>query len=297
MQVRANGITIEAEDFGPPGAEPVLLVMGLGMQMIAWPDELIAELRGRGLRVIRFDNRDIGLSQSFDHLGVPSVAWSALRYAMRLPVRAPYTLADMAADTVGVLDAFGLDRAHLVGVSMGGMIAQHVAANHPRRVRSLTLVMTTSGARHLPKPAPQVRRALLARPRGLDRAAAVEHMCRLLTMISSPGWPPDPQDLRRRVRTAVERAFHPAGVTRQLLAVVADGDRSRLLHHITAPTRVIHGADDPLVPAAAAKDLGEKIARAEVDLIAGMGHDLPVALMPRLAEAIARNAARAASVA
>jgi pimeloyl-ACP methyl ester carboxylesterase len=207
MRVVANGIGIEVDDAGPADGVPVLLVMGLAMQLVAWPDELLAELRQRGFRPIRFDNRDIGLSQWFDALGVPSVAWAALRYGLRLPVRAPYSLADMAADTVGVLDALGLPRVHLCGASMGGMIAQHVAAAHPGRVKSLTLMMTTSGARSLPPPAPAVRRALLQRPRADDPAGALALMQQLLTLIASPAYPPHPQALRRRIAASIERAY------------------------------------------------------------------------------------------
>jgi pimeloyl-ACP methyl ester carboxylesterase len=294
VRVVANGIGIEVDDAGPPDGEPLLLVMGLAMQLVAWPDELLDALRRRGFRPIRFDNRDIGLSQWFDALGVPSVAWAALRYGLRLPVRAPYSLADMAADTVGVLDALGLPRVHLCGASMGGMIAQHVAAAHPGRVKSLTLMMTTSGARSLPPPAPAVRRALLQRPRADDPAGALALMQQLLTLIASPAYPPHPQALRRRIAASIERAYHPAGATRQLLAVIADGDRSPLLRRIAAPTLVLHGRDDPLVRVAAAHDLVSKIAQAEIDVIPGWGHDLPPALMPRLADAIARHAERAA---
>ncbi len=293
MRVVANGIGIEVDDAGPADGAPVLLVMGLAMQLVAWPDELLAELRQRGLRPIRFDNRDIGRSQWLDHLGVPSVAWAGLRYGLRLPVRAPYTLADMAADTVGVIDALGLQRVHLCGVSMGGMIAQHVAAAHPQRVASLTLVMTTSGARALPPPAPAVRRALLQRPRPGDPDGALELMQQLLTLIASPAYPPDPVALRQRIAASIERAFHPAGATRQLLAVIADGDRTPLLPRIVAPTLVMHGRDDPLVRVAAAHDLVSKIAGARIEVVPGWGHDLPPALMPRLADAIAAHAARA----
>lgn len=294
MRVVANGIGIEVDDAGPPDGEPLLLVMGLAMQLVAWPDELLDALRRRGFRPIRFDNRDIGLSQWFDALGVPSVAWAALRYGLRLPVRAPYSLADMAADTVGVLDALGLPRVHLCGASMGGMIAQHVAAAHPGRVKSLTLMMTTSGARSLPPPAPAVRRALLQRPRADDPAGALALMQQLLTLIASPAYPPHPQALRRRIAASIERAYHPAGATRQLLAVIADGDRSPLLRRIAAPTLVLHGRDDPLVRVAAAHDLVRKIPDAGIEVIPGWGHDLPPALMPRLADAIARHAERAA---
>lgn len=292
MQVRANGISLEVDDAGPPGGEPLLLIMGLGMQLIAWPDELVADLQRRGFRVVRFDNRDIGLSQHFDHLGVPSLAWAAMRHTLRLRVHAPYSLADMAADCVGLLDALDIESAHVCGVSMGGMIAQHLAARHPRRVRSLALVMTSSGDRRLPQPRPTVQRAMLTRPPPGDKAAATEQLVRLVGLIGSPAYRTDPALVRERVRAAIDRAWHPDGATRQLLAIAADGDRSRLLKHITAPTRVVHGRDDPLVPVPAGHDLVSKIAHAVADIIPGMGHDLPLALMPRLAAAIAENAAR-----
>ena len=165
MRVVANGIAIEVDDQGLPDGEPLLLIMGLGMQLTGWPDELVQLLVSRGFRVLRFDNRDIGLSQYFDHLGLPNLALAGIRYSLRLPVRAPYGIADMASDASGVLDAMGIARAHVCGASMGGMIAQHLAARHPDRVKSLTLMMTTSSARRLPQPSLRVRRALISRPR------------------------------------------------------------------------------------------------------------------------------------
>jgi pimeloyl-ACP methyl ester carboxylesterase len=287
MQLSANGLQIEVDDRGPPGGEPVLLIMGLGMQLVAWPDELVDALVARGMRVIRFDNRDAGLSQGFDHLGVPHLGVAALRYLLRLPVRAPYAIADMAADALGVLDALGVAQAHVCGASMGGMIAQHLAAHHPRRVSRLTLMMTTSGSRRLPQPRAHIQRALLARPDGSDPEAVVAHLERLLHLIGSPGFRPDPQRLRERLRAAVARAWRPAGTARQLCAVVADGDRTPMLRLIQAPTTVIHGRDDPLVPAACGEDLAHRIAGARLELIAGMGHDLPLALVPRFVDAIA----------
>ncbi len=292
MQVVSNGIQIEVDVQGPQQGEPLLLIMGLGMQLIGWPDELVQMLVARGFRVIRHDNRDVGLSQGFDKLGVPNVAVAALRHRLRLRVRAPYQIADMAADALGVLDALGVQRAHVCGASMGGMIAQHIAAKHPSRVKSLTLIMTTSGARGLPQARPAARQALLSRPPAGDPEAYMMHTTRVLSVIGSPAYPPDPQRLRQRLQASYARAYRPAGTARQLLAVVADGDRSPLLRHITAPTRVIHGAADPLVPVHAAHDLVQKIAEAEADIIAGMGHDMPLPLIPRVAEGIARNAAR-----
>lgn len=293
MRLQANGIGLEVDDHGPVHGEPLVLVMGLGMQLVAWPDELVGDLVARGFRVIRLDNRDAGLSDGFDHLGVPNLAWAGMRYAMHLPVKAPYGLADMAADTLGVMDALGLGRVHLCGASMGGMIVQHLAARHPERVKSLALMMTTSGSRHLPQPGARVRMAMLSRPDGRDRAAIVRHLERLLAVIGSPGYPPEPQAMRRRLEAAVARAWRPKGTARQITAIVADGDRSPLLARIAAPTRVIHGREDPLVPVAAADDLVAKIRGAVLERIPGMGHDLPGVLLPGFAKSIAENAARA----
>lgn len=294
MKLRANGIAIEVDDQGPRDGAALLLIMGLGMPLLAWPDELVADLVARGLRVIRFDNRDAGLSQGFDALGVPKVWRAGLRYALHLPLRAPYSLRAMADDALGVLDALGIVRAHVCGASMGGMIAQHLAAHHPQRVASLTLIMTSSGARHLPQPRLALQRALLHRPRGSDTAAVVSHLEQLLDLIGSPAYRPAPSLQRQRLTAMVSRGWRPAGTLRQLLAVAADGDRSALLRQIRAPTLVIHGHDDPLLPVAAAHDLAGKIAHAEVDIVPGMGHDLPLQLLAHIAARIAGNAARGA---
>ncbi|MDO8420134.1 MAG: alpha/beta fold hydrolase [Rubrivivax sp.] len=293
MHVSANGIAIEIDEQGPAGGEPLLLIMGLGMQLTAWPEELVQMLVSRGFRVVRLDNRDAGLSQGFDHLGVPHMMPVVLRYALHLPVPAPYGIADMAADTLGVLDALGIGRAHVCGASMGGMIAQHLAARHPDRVKSLTLMMTTTGARGLPQPSLKVRGALLGRPESRDPAAVVAHLQRLFTLIGSPDYPADPERFRARMEATVRRAWRPAGTARQVVAVVADGDRSALLPAIQAPTRVIHGQADPLIPVAGGHDLVAKIRGAVADIVPGMGHDLPAQLWPRFAEGIAGNAARA----
>jgi pimeloyl-ACP methyl ester carboxylesterase len=292
MRIVANGIGIEVDDQGLPGGEPLLLIMGLGMQLTAWPQELVQQLVSRGLRVLRMDNRDAGLSQGFDALGVPNLAWAGARYMMHLPVAAPYRIADMAADALGVLDALGIARAHVCGASLGGMVAQHLAAAHPGRVRSLTLMMTTTGARTLPQPGLRVRRALMSRPRGNDPQAVVAHLERVLRVIGSPAYPAQPAELRARLQAMVERAWRPAGTARQIVAVAADGDRSALLPRIGAPTQIIHGDADPLVPVAAGLDLAARIAGAKTDIVAGMGHDLPLQLLPRFAACIAANAAR-----
>ena len=295
MKIQANNIEIEVDDQGPANAEPLLLIMGLGMQLVAWPQELVTELIGRGYRVIRFDNRDIGLSQGFDDAGTPNVVATTLRAVMRLPVASPYKLRDMAQDALGVLDALGIRQAHVCGASMGGMIAQHLAAHHPTRVKSLTLVMTTSGASHLPQPSWRVRQALLKKPGSRDLPGVVKHMIDLVHTIGSPGHRPDPVLLRKRLEAAFTRAYRPTGMLRQLVAIVADGDRSAMLSQVKTPTAVIHGADDPLVPPGAANDLVAKIAGATLDMVPGMGHDLPLALLPRLAQGIHTNAQRASS--
>ena len=293
MQIVANGLGIEVDDQGPASGEPLLLIMGLGMQLVVWPPEFVQLLIARGFRVIRMDNRDAGLSDGFDHLGKPAIAAAAMRYAFHLPVAAPYTLSDMAGDAVGVLDALAIQRAHICGASLGGMVAQHIAAQHAERVKSLTLIMTTTGARRLPQPSLRVRGALLSRPKGRDTDAVVNHLEGLLALIGSPAYPPDLVQLRARLRAATERALRPAGTVRQLMAVAADGDRTPLLARITAPTLVIHGEADVLVPVAAGRDLAARIAGAESDFIPGMGHDLPLPLLPRLADGIAQNARRA----
>ncbi|HEY9238289.1 MAG TPA: alpha/beta fold hydrolase [Burkholderiaceae bacterium] len=294
MQISANGISLEVEDHGSPAGEPLVLIMGLGMQLVAWHPDFVAMLVARGFRVIRFDNRDIGLSQRFDHLGVPNLALDSLRFAVGMKVNAPYTVADMADDTAALLDALGIPAAHICGASMGGMIAQQLAVRHPRRVKSLTLIMTSSGARSLPGPSLKVRSALIARPADPKNVQSViEHYVRLYRLIGSPDYPASDEYLHERLGQSVRRSYRPAGTARQMLAIAADGNRSPLLGQIRQPTQIIHGKADPLVPAAAGTDLAAKIAGAEIDLIAGMGHDLPTPLWPRFVAGIAGAAGRA----
>jgi pimeloyl-ACP methyl ester carboxylesterase len=293
MKVRANGLMIEVDDQGPRDAPVVLLVMGLGMQLTGWPDELVALLLDQGLRVVRFDNRDAGLSEGFDHVGVPSIALNALRHYLRLPVRSPYALKDMAADAVGVLDALGIARAHIVGASLGGMICQHVAAAWPQRVASVTLIMTTSGSRRLPGPTSAARRALLSQPAGSDPEALIAHSVKVFTAIGSPDYRLSPAEMRDRAAASIARASRPQGSARQLLAIAADGDRTPMLARIQAPTQVIHGVVDPLVPVESGRDLVRRIPGALGDFIEGMGHDLPPQLLPRITQGIAANVRRA----
>jgi proline iminopeptidase len=269
------------------------MIMGLGMQLTAWPAELVDGLLAQGRVVIRFDNRDIGLSTKRAEWGRPNLWIASVKHAMGLPVRAPYTLDDMAADTVGMLDALGVPKAHLVGVSMGGMIGQLVAARHPDRVASFTSLMSSSGARHLPGPTAAARRAMLSRPTDPhDREALIDHFVSVVKVIGSPGFPTPEPALRKRIAVGVHRSVHPLGVARQMVAIVACGDRSALLSRITAPTTIIHGRSDPLIPVAAAEDLGRKIPGSRVTIIEGMGHDLPPAVVPALLDAMRDTFAR-----
>ncbi len=294
MQISANGIALEVEDHGLAHGEPLVLVMGLGMQLVAWHPDFVAMLVARGFRVIRFDNRDIGLSQRFDHLGVPNLALDSLRYAVGMKVSAPYTVATMADDTAGLLDALGLSSAHICGASMGGMIAQQLAARHPKRVKSLTLIMTSSGSRRLPGPTLKVRSAMISRPKDAHNVQCViEHYVKLYKLIGSPGYPADDAYLHDRLGQSVRRSYRPQGTARQMIAIAADGNRSALLGAIKVPTQIIHGRDDPLVPVAAGHDLAAKIPGAQIDVIDGMGHDLPMPLWPRFVDGIASAADRA----
>ena len=293
MQVKANGISLEVEEHGSPHGEPLVLIMGLGMQLIAWHEDFVQMLVDRGFRVIRFDNRDIGLSHSFDHLGVPNLAVEALKHAVGWNVRSPYSLADMADDTVGLLDAMGIAQAHVCGASMGGMIAQRVAAKYPERVKSLTLMMTSSGARRLPGPSLKVRSALISRPKHPRLESIVDHYVNLYGLIGSPAYPTGKDYLRERFTRSIKRSYRPAGTARQMVAIAADGDRTPLLGTLRPPTHVIHGKADPLVPVEAGRDLGARIPGATLDVIDGMGHDLPQELWPRFVAGIAGAAARA----
>jgi pimeloyl-ACP methyl ester carboxylesterase len=294
MKISANGIQLEIEDHGSPQGEPLLLIMGLGMQLVAWHEDFVESLVQRGFRVIRFDNRDIGLSENFDRFGAPKLGLDMLRFAIGMRVSSPYTLADMAADSVGILDALGIPKAHICGASMGGMIAQQIAVRHPDRVKSLTLMMTSTGARKLPGPSMKVRGAMLGRPKDPTNVESViAHYVELYRLIGSPGYPPADGYVRSRLQLSVRRSYRPAGTARQMVAIAADGDRSPLVAQIRVPAQIIHGAADPLVPLAAGRDLAAKIPDAELDVIEGMGHDLPVALWPRFVAGIATAAGRA----
>jgi pimeloyl-ACP methyl ester carboxylesterase len=286
-----DDVTLDYEVHGEPGAPAVLLVMGLGMPAAMWPDEFVRTLLDRGLRVVTFDNRDSGASTRLARLPVPNIGASMTRAMMGLRVTAPYSLTDMAIDAVAVLDAAGIDRAHVVGASMGGMIAQVVAALLPQRVATLTSIMSSSG-----NPAPRVAfgdmRALqaLMRPPPEDPAdidAIVDHLMFVFSVIGSPGFAQDAAVLRPHLERVARRGLYRAGTARQLAAILASGDRRPMLHNVEAPTLVIHGANDPLVPGAAGRDPARHIRGATLEIIDGMGHDFPPALMTRIAARVA----------
>lgn len=292
-QIEANGITIEYDTLGPASGEPLLLIAGLGMQMVRWSGPFRQLLVDCGFQVIRFDNRDVGLSTHFDRVAVPDLMEVAAARSRGAQPDVPYDLDDMARDAVGLLDALGIARAHVVGASMGGMIAQIVAADHGPRVRSLTLIMSTTGGPNLPPATPEAMAALMSRPpHPSDEEAYLAHAMGAARVIGSPAYPADEADLRTRLLEAVRRNYDPAGSGRQLAAVAATGDRRERLRRITAPTLVVHGADDPLIPVEAGRDTAAHIAGAELMVIPGMGHDLPPALQPRIVAAIAAVAAR-----
>jgi pimeloyl-ACP methyl ester carboxylesterase len=283
----ANGIEIVYETIGDPSNPPLLLIMGLGTQLIHWDVELCERFAGRGFHVIRFDNRDSGRSTKID-APVPSLP----RAMAGLKIDAPYLLDDMAEDAFGLLDHLGMKAAHVVGASMGGMIAQTMAIRRPERVLSVTSIMSTTGERRVGRPKLRVWGVLLRRaPR--DRDAAVEYFVGVFRLIGSKGFPVDEDRIRKLAAQAYDRGHSPAGTGRQLAAIVASGDRTERLGQLQVPTTVFHGRDDPLVPFRAGRATADAIPGARLIAIPGMGHDLPREVWPRLVDAVAETAARA----
>ena len=282
-QAQANGIKLEYETFGNPADPAVLLIMGLGGQLTLWPESFCKLLAQGGYYVIRYDNRDVGLSSKIDSAGKPDLMRAGIFHTLGLPVKAGYTLDDMAADAVGLLDALGIARAHVVGLSMGGMIGQILAARHGGRLRSFTAIMTSSGNRRLPQPSLKLRLRLTRRPKKLDRESVIRHSMETWRLIASPAYPTDDATLRAMVERDQKRCLYGRGMARQTLAIIASPSRVPLLRQIRVPTLVIHGQDDPLVPVAAGRELARRIAGAQLEVIPGMGHDLPEGLVPRVA--------------
>jgi pimeloyl-ACP methyl ester carboxylesterase len=281
-------IDIAYERLGNPEATPVLLIMGLGAQLITWPDGFCDELVQRGFHVIRFDNRDAG--QSTHMTGMPDFV-AALAGDTR---SAPYTLSDLAADSIGLLDALAIDSAHIVGASMGGFIAQTIAIEHPARVRSLTSIMSSTGNRAVGQPHAETM-AIFAGAPPTTRAESIQRVVNASRVIGSPGYPPDPEVVAERAGRAYDRGYDPAAMPRQGVAVLASGDRTAKLRELRVPTLVIHGADDPLCDVSGGRATAEAIPGAELVVIPGMGHDLPRALWPELATKIAAIVARGES--
>ncbi|MEQ8348612.1 MAG: alpha/beta fold hydrolase [Sneathiellaceae bacterium] len=286
-KVQANGITIAYEETGPADAPPVLLIMGLAAQLTLWPQDLVDPIAAAGFRVIRHDNRDVGLSTHFQSAGVPDLdAMVKELQAGRMPA-APYTLDDMAEDAVGLLDALSIPAAHVVGGSLGGMIAQILAARHPGRVLSLVPLFTSSGNRELPPGDPDAMAALRTLPEDMSSVdSIVSHSVWLRRMVGSPGFPYDEAKLRDFLRMNVERDYDPTGPARQFAAAMVGGTRDALLPKIAAPTLVVHGDRDPLFPIEHAHHLAANIPGAQLKVMEGMGHDLPPGYMPDMAAAM-----------
>lgn len=289
MQVKANGIDIEVETFGDKANPAIIFVMGFGAQLINWPVELMEGLARRGFFVIRFDNRDVGLSQKFPELGQPDAGEIMAKIRAGETPEVPYTLTDMAADAVGVLDALGIDKAHIVGGSMGGMIVQLAAAEFPERFKSMTSIFSTTGNPELPQATEEAMTALLSRPESEDRETVVRHSMKVRQIIGSPGYPTPEEEARRKAEESYDRAYYPEGTTRQYAAILADGDRRERLKKITCPVLVLHGTDDPLVRVEGGRDTAANIPGARLVEIEGWGHDMPTALMPRIEEEIAAH--------
>jgi pimeloyl-ACP methyl ester carboxylesterase len=289
----SNGIEIAYETHGDPSDEPLLLVMGLGAQLITWPIELVEALVDRGFYVVRYDNRDVGLSTKVDGGAGGDFMAQFLAAFQGQPVEAPYLLTDMAADGIGVLDHLGIDSAHIVGASMGGMIVQTMAIEHPGRVRTLTSIMSTTGDPDVGQPNPEAMQALLS-PVATTRDEAIARSVDTSRIICSPVHFDEVQ-ARKRAEEAYDRCFHPAGVARQLLAIVASGSRAEGLAGVEVPTLVIHGTLDPLVTLSGGQRTAEVVPGAELLVLDEMAHDLPLALLPQIVDRITALAARASS--
>jgi pimeloyl-ACP methyl ester carboxylesterase len=283
-----NGIELAYQEMGDPDGEPLLLVMGLATQMIAWDEGFCSLLAERGLRVVRFDNRDIGHSTKIESAGVPS----RLDMMTGRCASAPYLLGDMARDTAGLIEHLGVDSAHLVGASMGGMIAQTTAIEHPERVRSLVSIMSTTGNRWTGLPSFKAYGVLFGSP-PIGRDQVIRRAIRTFKVIGSPGYPFEEERIRDLAARSYDRGHSAAGVARQLHAITASGDRTKALAGVRAPTTVIHGTSDPLIRPSGGRATAKAIPAARLRLIDGMGHDLPPALWPTIVDEIASNAERA----
>jgi len=290
-KLHSNGLELEYDTFGEASSRPLLLVMGLGTQMIAWDEAFCGALADRGHHVIRFDNRDIGLSTKLDQHPPPSLVELVPRIMSGESVDVPYVVSDMADDALGLLDALDLESAHVVGASMGGMIVQCMALQAPGRIRSLTSIMSTTGRPDLPPAKPEAMLRLMTPP-PVEREAVIQHGLETQRVIGSPGFDFDEAAARERLTRAFDRCFHPPGAARQAAAIAASQPRHESLQAVGVPTLVIHGDSDPLVPLEGGLDTHASISTSELMVIEGMGHDLPKPAWPQIIEGISKVTAR-----
>jgi pimeloyl-ACP methyl ester carboxylesterase len=293
IKIKANGIELVYDTFGNPSDSPMLLVMGLGGQLIAWDEDFCARLAAHGYWVIRFDNRDVGLSTRFDAAGIPDIptliqAVMTQAQQEKTP-EVPYFLQDMAADAVGLLDSIGIQSGHVLGISMGGMIVQEMAIHYPDRLRTMTSIMSNTGNPALPPPTSEAL-AVLLKPPPTDRADHIENSVASSRILNGSAYPIDEEKVRERAGQAFDRGLSPAGTARQLAAVLTSGSRTEALKSVTVPALVIHGDADPLVPVEGGIDTAEAIPDAELLIIEGMGHDLPPAIWLQLFDAVTHHA-------
>jgi pimeloyl-ACP methyl ester carboxylesterase len=292
-KITANGIQIEYDTFGDSSSPPLLLIRGLGTQMTDWEEDFCRQLVDKGLFVIRFDNRDVGLSQKFEENGVPDIMATLTALMQGKEIQPPYSLEDMADDAVGLLEALGIKKAHICGISMGAAITQIIGYRHPSRVLSLIPIMGTTGNHELPQAKPEAMETLLT-PAPEERKAYIAHYKKTQKVIWG-NLPYDEEDINKRAANSYDRANYPQGVARQLVATIANGNRRPRLASITAPTLVIHGAEDPLIPMEGGKDTAQAISGANLLIIEGMGHCLPRAAWPQIVGAIAAHTSRVIS--
>ncbi|MFX1578004.1 MAG: alpha/beta fold hydrolase [Promethearchaeota archaeon] len=289
--VKINGVELCYDTFGNPSDPAILLIMGLGAQMIRWREDFLKPFAAEGFFVIRFDNRDVGKSSKFEEAGVPDVVSLMLGAQQGKTVDVPYTLTDMAQDAVGLLDALKIKVAHIVGISMGGMIAQTLAINFPDRVTTLTSIMSTTGNPELPTPKPEAMMVLQQTPPD-TREEYIESMIKGQRILSGPHFPIDEDYFRDFAGRAFDRSYYPQGTARQLAAVIASGSRKDALKALQMPTLVIHGDADPLVPVEGGRDTAASIPGAKLVIIKGMGHDIPEAAAPQVFDAIIQHIKR-----
>jgi pimeloyl-ACP methyl ester carboxylesterase len=285
----ANGIEIVYDAFGDPASPPVLLIGGLGHQLIAWDEDFCGDLAGHGYLVIRFDNRDVGFSTSFEQWGLPNIPALHQAWLRGERILAPYTLRDMAADAVGLLDALEVEDTHLVGISMGGMVAQIIAIHYPERVRTLASIMSSTSDRDLPPPDPEVL-SILLQPRPTDRSRYIARAVETARALSGPAYPADEDRVRMRAAQSFDRDPNPTGAARQLTAVFAADSRRWALSAVNVPALVIHGDADPVFPIQCGIDTAQAIPTARLRVIGGLGHGLPPEVWPKLIAAFTRHA-------